>query len=232
MALVKGSSGIGSMRAAALGLIGAGAIYGGVAAMSAQATTGNADGLPEPKILVNTDIGDRYIGRFYLTEIERSARLESAVLDVDYTESVEHEFLVGDAYFYQYNRAGRLTSWTASMYPWVYRNGLMSLNLLVPGTLNDVLGKMVISTPTNLDTPEHPNQERIAVALTIGAQTYKAVFRQVEDDNPTPTQLPKAKQLPSTNTAPPAEPPSEAGEASEGTGVYASVVHYATTLSG
>jgi len=210
-------------------LAGAGACAVAIAA-SAQATTGNADGYPEPKILVNTAIGDRYIGRFYLKEVERSARIESAVLDVDYSESVEHEFLVGDAYFYQYNRAGRLTSWTAAMYPWVYRNGLMSLNLLVPGSLTQRLGKMVISKPTNLDTPAHPNQERIAVALTIGSSTYKAVFQQVEDDAPTPAQLPKARQTASYNTAPPAEPPSEAGETSEGAGVFASIVHYATTL--
>jgi hypothetical protein len=214
----------------AAGLIAVAAAAGGFAAVGAQATTGNADGYPEPKVLVKTDIGDRYIGRFYLDEIERSARVESAVLDIDYTESVQHEFLVGDAYFYQYDRAGRLTSWTAAMYPWVYENGLMSLNLLVPGSLTQQLGKMVISKPTNLDTPEHPNQERIAVALTIGSSTYKAVFRQVEDDNPTPADLPKAKQTPAQNTAEPAEPPSEAAETSEGTGVYASVVHYATTL--
>jgi hypothetical protein len=214
----------------AAGLIAAAGAAGGFVAVSAQATTGNADGYPEPKVLVKTDIGDRYIGRFYLKEIERSARVESAVLDVDYTESVEHEFLVGDAYFYQYDRAGRLTSWTAAMYPWVYENGLMSLNLLVPGSLTQHLGKIVISKPTNLDTPEHPNQEHIAVALTIGGSTYKAVFRQVEDDNPTPADLPKAKQTPSQSTAEPAEPPSEAAETSEGTGVYASVVHYATTL--
>jgi hypothetical protein len=214
----------------AAGLIAAAGAAGGFVAVSAQATTGNADGYPEPKVLVKADIGDRYIGRFYLKEIERSSRVESAVLDVDYTESVEHEFLVGDAYFYQYDRAGKLTSWTAAMYPWVYENGLMSLNLLVPGSLTQHLGKIVISKPTNLDTPEHPNQEHIAVALTIGGSTYKAVFRQVEDDNPTPADLPKAKQTPSQSTAEPAEPPSEAAETSEGTGVYASVVHYATTL--
>ncbi len=165
-----------------------------VALPSAQATTGNAEGLPEPKVLVNPSIGDFYIGRFYLSRISRSAHLESAVLDVDYTESVEHEFIVGDGQFYRYNSRGQLTSFTASLYPYVYRHGLMSCNLLVPGTTNDVLGKLVQNRPKHLDTAAHPNQETITAKLTLGSHTYSATFSQSEDDNPTPAKLPRAVQ--------------------------------------
>ncbi len=167
----------------------------GVLALSpAQATTGNADGLPEPKILVNPAIGDFYIGRFYLSRIARSARIESAVLDVDYTESVEHEFIVGDGQFYRYNSAGKLTSFTTSLYPYVYKNGLMSCNLLVPGTTDVVEGKLVLNKPKDLDTEAHPNQETITGKLTLGKHTYSATFKQAEDDNPTPKVLPRAVQ--------------------------------------
>lgn len=207
---------------------------GATATAPAGATTGNADGLPPPKILVNTAIGDRYIGRFYLSRIERRAGLVSAVLDVDYTESVVHDFMVGDGEFYQYNQQGQLTSWTASLYPYVYKNGLMSCNLLVPGTTNKVLGRLVLEKPSKLDTATHPNQEVINGKLTIGSSTYAATFDQVEDDLPTPASLPRAVQVgsPAGSSAPPPgsvaaaeSPPSESTA-----GVFASVVHYAAAL--
>ena len=208
-------------------LIGAAAFMS--ATLPAHATTGNADGLPEPKILVNPAIGDFYIGRFYLSRIERSAGLVSAVLDVDYTESVQHEFMVGDGEFYQYNAQGKLTSWTASLYPYVYKNGLLSCNLLVPGTTTQVLGKLVLNKPSDLDTPAHPNQEIINGKLTIGSKTYAATFRQAEDDNPTPTVLPKAVQTASARTK---TASFSAGDSTAtGSGVYASVVHFASALS-
>jgi hypothetical protein len=169
-------------------------LTGALAISPAHATTGNADGLPEPKILVNPAIGDFYIGRFYLSRISRSAHIESAVLDVDYTESVQHEFIVGDGQFYRYDSKGRLTSFTTSLYPYVYKHGLMSCNLLVPGTTNDVLGKLVENKPKNLDTASHPNQETITARLTLGGHTYSATFRQSEDDNPAPAVLPRAVQ--------------------------------------
>ncbi len=169
-------------------------LTGALAISPAHATTGNAEGLPEPKILVNPAIGDFYIGRFYLSRIARSAHIESAVLDVDYTESVEHEFIVGDGQFYRYDSKGRLTSFTASLYPYVYKNGLMSCNLLVPGTTNQILGKLVQSKPKDLDTASHPNQETITAKLTLGHHTYPATFRQSEDDNPAPSALPRAVQ--------------------------------------
>jgi hypothetical protein len=206
-------------------LIGAAAFMS--ATVPAQATTGNADGLPEPKILVNPSIGDYYIGRFYLSRIERSAGIVSAVLDVDYSESVEHEFMVGDGQFYQYNAQGKLTSWTASLYPYVYKNGLMSCNLLVPGTTTQVLGKLVLNKPSNPDTPSHPNQEIISGKLTIGSKTYAATFRQAEDDNPTPAVLPKAVQTASAKTA----SFSSGASTATGSGVYASVVELASALS-
>jgi hypothetical protein len=210
-----------------------GGAAGAFAIAPAQATTGNADGLPEPKVLVNPSIGDAYIGRFYLARIDRRAGIESAVLDIDYTESVEHEFMVGDGEFYQYNKQGSLTSWTASLYPFEYTHGLMSCNLLVPGTTTQVLGKIVMDKPSNLDTPTHPNQETINVKLTIGSSTYAATFSQVEDDNPTPASLPKAVETgsgPVVGTEPPiAESPTTAPV--ETTGVYASVVKLTNSLS-
>jgi hypothetical protein len=70
----------------------------------------------------------------------------------------------------------------------------MSCNLLVPGTTNDVLGKLVQNRPKNLDTASHPNQETITAKLTLGSHTYSATFSQSEDDNPTPAKLPRAVQ--------------------------------------
>jgi hypothetical protein len=203
------------------------------AAAPALATTGDADGLPPPKILVNTAIGDKYIGRFYLSRIERRAGLESAVLDVDYTESVVHDFMVGDGEFYQYNQQGQLTSWTASLYPYVYAHGLMSCNLLVPGTTNKVLGKLVLEKPSKLDTAAHPNQEVISGRLTIGSSTYAATFAQAEDDLPTPGTLPRAVQVGSaagSMASPPASASAEAVASESAAGVFASVVHYAGAL--
>jgi hypothetical protein len=225
---MTGSARLGRVLCAGIttALIGAAAFMS--ATLPAQATTGNADGLPEPKILVNPAIGDFYIGRFYLSRIERSAGLISAVLDVDYTESVQHEFMVGDGQFYQYNAQGKLTSWTASLYPYVYKNGLLSCNLLVPGTTTQVLGKLVLNKPSNLDTPAHPNQEVINGKLTIGSKTYAATFRQAEDDNPTPTVLPKAVQTASAKTS---STSFSAGDSASGSGVYASVVQFASALS-
>lgn len=195
----------------------------------AQATTGNADGLPEPKILVNPSIGDFYIGRFYLTKVERSSGVQSAVLDIDYTESVEHEFIVGDGQFYQYDAQGKLTSWTASLYPFVYKNGLMYCNLLVPGSVSQVIGKLVFEKPHPLDTASHPNQETVDAKLTIGAQTYNATFKQAEDDTPAPAVLPKAQQTGSASATTGQVPVAESGTSVGG--VYSSVVHYAETLS-
>jgi hypothetical protein len=212
------------------------ASVGAVAIGPAQATTGNADGLPEPKILVNPAIGDAYIGRFYLSRIERRAGLVSAVLDVDYTESVEHEFMVGDGEFYQYNAQGSLTSWTASLYPYVYKNGLMTCNLLVPGTTTKVLGKLVLDKPINFDTPAHPNQETLNGKLTIAHKTYAATFRQVEDDDPTPATLPKAVQTGAAAASSP-EIPAVTLESHSSTsstaeqGVYASVVRLTNALT-
>ncbi len=210
-----------------------GGVGGTFAVPAAQATTGNADGLPEPKVLVNASIGDAYIGRFYLSRIERRSGIESAVLDIDYTESVEHEFMVGDGEFYQYNKQGSLTSWTASLYPFEYRNGLMSCNLLVPGTTTQVLGKLVMDKPSNLDTATHPNQETVNAKLTVGATTYAATFSQAEDDNPTPASLPKAVETgsgPVVGTEPPVtESPATAPV--ETTGVYSSVVRLTNSLA-
>lgn len=208
-------------------------VVGAGASTSAQATTGDADGLPPPKILVNTAIGDRYIGRFYLSRIERRAGLVSAVLDVDYTESVVHDFMVGDGQFYQYNQQGQLTSWTASLYPYVYAHGLMSCNLLVPGTTNKLLGKLVLEKPSNLDTPAHPNQEVISGRLTIGSSTYAATFAQAEDDLPTPSSLPRAVQVGAaagSTASPPSPASAEAVSSEPPEGVFASVVHYAGAL--
>lgn len=210
----------------------AAALIGGAAAVlpstAAQATTGNADGLPEPKILVNPSIGDFYIGRFYLSRVEKRAGLESAVLDVDYTESVEHEFIVGDGQFYQYNKQGTLTSWTASLYPYVYSHGLMSCNLLVPGTTNQVLGKLVLNKPTDLDTASHPNQETITGKLTLGHSTYAVTLKQSEDDNPAPKVLPKATQT--ANLAKAASVSGASPATTSLTGVYASVARFSQAL--
>jgi hypothetical protein len=213
-----------------------GVAVGIFATLPAQATTGNADGLPEPKVLVNPAIGDAYIGRFYLSRIERRSGLVSAVLDIDYTESVEHEFIVGDGEFYQYNKRGELTSWTASLYPFEYDNGLMTCNLLVPGTTNQILGRLVLDKPTDLDRPSHPNQEKINGTLTVGSSTYAASFRQVEDDLPAPTVLPQAVQVgaaPAVTPEAPAAVRQESSTAAPGTdgGVYASVVQLVKALS-
>ncbi|HSZ04930.1 MAG TPA: hypothetical protein VK778_06980 [Solirubrobacteraceae bacterium] len=222
--------------AVATALVGVGA--GMYATLPAQATTGNADGLPEPKVLVNPAIGDAYIGRFYLSRIERRAGLVSAVLDIDYTESVEHEFMVGDGEFYQYDKRGELTSWTASLYPFEYRNGVMTCNLLVPGTTTQVLGRLVLDKPSDLDTPAHPNQEKLNGTLTVGGTSYSASFRQVEDDLPAPTVLPRAAQVGAAPTASPEAPAAVRQESSAAApnanadaGVYASVVALVKALS-
>jgi hypothetical protein len=70
----------------------------------------------------------------------------------------------------------------------------MTCNLLVPGTTNRVLGKLVQYKPIHPDTAAHPNQETIVARLTIGGHTYGATFRQAEDDRPTPARLPRATQ--------------------------------------
>ena len=220
--------------AVATALVGVGA--GMYATLPAQATTGNADGLPEPKVLVNPAIGDAYVGRFYLSRIERRAGLVSAVLDIDYTESVEHEFMVGDGEFYQYDKRGELTSWTASLYPFEYRDGQMTCNLLVPGTTTQVLGRLVLDRPSDLDTQAHANQEKINGKLTVGSTTYSASFRQVEDDLPAPTVLPRAVQVGAAAAVSPEAPAAVSQEASgstsgAGAGVYASVVAAIEALS-
>ena len=69
--------------------------WGILSTASVLATTGNAEGFPPPKVRVDPSIGDLYIGRFYLSRVERRAGLISAVLDIDYTESVVNNFLVG-----------------------------------------------------------------------------------------------------------------------------------------
>ena len=206
---------------------------GASATAPAGATTGNADGLPPPKILVNTALGDRYIGRFYLSRIERRAGLTSAVLDIDYTESVVHDFMVGDGEFYQYDQKGELTSWTASLYPFAYKEGLMSCNLLVPGTTNKVLGRLVLEKPSKQDTAGHPNQEVINAKLTIGSSTYAATFAQSEDDRPAPTTLPRAVQVGSpgkSSALPGGSVPAESVSSESTAGVFASVVRYAAAL--
>jgi hypothetical protein len=215
--------------AVATALLGVGA--GMYATLPAHATTGNADGLPEPKVLVNPAIGDAYIGRFYLSRIERRAGLVSAVLDIDYTESVEHEFMVGDGELYQYNKRGELTSWTASLYPFEYKNGLMTCNLLVPGTVNQVLGRLVLDKPSDLDTPEHSNQEKINGTLTVGSTTYSASWRQVEDDLPAPAVLPRAVQVGAAPRVSPEAPAAVQESSAADGGVYASVVQLVKALS-
>jgi hypothetical protein len=109
----------------------------------------------------------------------------------------------------------------------------MSCNLLVPGTTNQVLGKLVLGKPSRLDTAAHPNQEVISGRLTIGSSTYAATFAQVEDDLPTPATLPRAVQVGSA-AGPAASPPSsaaaEAVASESAAGVFASVVHYAGAL--
>lgn len=193
---------------------------------SVQATTGNPEGLPAPKVKVDPAIGDLYVGRFYLSRVERRAGLISAVLDVNYTESVISNFLIGIAEFHQYDKSGRPTAWTASMYPFEYRNGRMYCKLLEPGTTDQVLGRLVLEKPAGLDTPEHPNQETVGGRLTIGGSTYNVGFRQAESSGPPPAQLPRAEQTgPGTPLRPGAAAPAGATA-----GLYTSVVRYAEAL--
>jgi len=160
---------------------------------AARATTGNADGLPAPKVLVDPGIGRYYVGRFYLVRIDRQAGIVSAVLDIDYSESVLEEFLVGDGVFYEYDERGQRRSWTASLYPFTWKHGVMTCNLLVPGTTDKVLGHLTLDKPTDLNSSTNPNQEKIVGKLTVGDATSSAKFRQVEDSRAYPAVLPRAR---------------------------------------
>ena len=114
------------------------------------------------------------------------------------------------------------------MYPFEYRNGRLSCNLLAPGTTDQVLGRLVLGKPAGLDTPARPNQETLAGKLTIRGLTYNVSFRQAEDSAPPPEQLPPAAQ-----TGPPAvlRPGAPVPAAGASAGVYASVVLYAEAFS-
>jgi hypothetical protein len=177
-------------------------------------------------VKVDPSIGHLYIGRFYLSRVERRAGLISAVLDINYTESVVNNFLVGIAQFYQYDKNGRPAGWTASMYPFEYRHGRMYCDLLEPGTTDQVLGRLMLERPAGLDTPEHPNQETVAGKLTIDGSTYSVGFRQAEASGPPPTPLPRAEQTGPAVTV----LPGAAGSAPTTAGLYASVVRYAEAL--
>lgn len=161
---------------------------------NSPATTGDPEGFPPPKARVEPAIGDRYVGRFYLAKVERPARLIGAVFEIDYTEYVVNNFLVGTAQFYAYGPSGRPEEWTASMYPFEYRARRLICDLRAAGDPQLVVGYLTMAPPTGLDTPLHPNRETIDSKLTIGRGTYNVTLVQSSDDAPVPTRIPRATQ--------------------------------------
>ncbi len=192
--------------------------------LPAGATTGNAEGLPVPKAKVPTSIGDLYLGRFFIRSIGRGAKIQSGVIDVDYTEFSVHQFLVGNGEFYQYDSQGNLTSFTTSLYPWEARGEHIYCNLLVAGTSDHVVGRLALGRPPVADTDAHPYQETISGTITLNGATYPLTLRQAEDNAPPMTVLPRAVQIG------PATPGEAALETARNAGVYASAARYAVSL--
>jgi hypothetical protein len=196
----------------------------------ADATTGNGEGLPVPRVLVNPIVGHDYVGTFLLDAVQRGSGIAGGRLDVEYTRYRQTPFLAGSAQFEQYVSNGSLTSWVATTYPWVYRRSRMLSDLTVPGAPNHVIGRLTFTRIVHPDTAAKQSGEQIEGTLRVGGSTYAVRFRQLGDDVVPPSRLPNLKVLPPVGGrrglpvhVPEAPGPAMATNATNA-GVYASVV--------
>lgn len=201
----------------------------------AGATTGVGTGLPQPSVLVAPQIGDQFVGRFAIAQIDRRARVTSGEVSIDYTET-PNPYLIGIATLYGFDSGGRQSSFVANIYPFSFTHRLLRANILSQGS-NKRLGAVTFQIPTN------PNTQ--TGTMTINGGTYAVGYRRMNDDTNPTAPLPPAKLV---DAAPPklkkvglgasnkaeygryALVPSDA-DAGANSGLYAPVVRIASALS-
>jgi len=81
----------------------------------ADATTGPT-ALPQPKQVVPRAIGDRFVGRYVIDSVPRTARVTAGELKIDWT-TTDKPFLLGFLVLYGYDAAGRQSSMIVNAYP-------------------------------------------------------------------------------------------------------------------
>jgi hypothetical protein len=203
----------------------------------ARGTTG-ATGLPQPKEVVARSIGDRFIGRYALTTVDRRSDIVSGELAIEWTHTAR-PFLLGFLYLYRNDADGRQSSFISNVYPFSYRKGTLAATVTAQGS-GEGLGRLALRLPTDPD-------DRTGT-LRLGSTTAYAVsFRRREETASPTAALPPAER---TDGGAPVTP-THAGlgtknstfygrygllsgdaQAGQNAGLFGSVVRIAARLSG
>jgi hypothetical protein len=154
----------------------------------ASATTGVGTGLPQPRVLVEPAIGDQFVGRYVVTEVDRRAKITSGQIMIDYTET-PNPYLVGNLTLSGFDTGGRQSTFIANVYPFSFRNRLLRADVLSQGS-NQRLGAVTFQIPTGPDTQTG--------TLTFKGGTYPIAYKRLDDDTSPTAPLPLAKLIDSS----------------------------------
>jgi hypothetical protein len=165
---------------------------------SAGATTGNAAGLPVPSVRVAVPVGDPFLGRFYLTSVERRAHVMSGVIDMLFEdESYEEPFFYAQTQLHVTGAAGNAQTLVEWLYPFRYSHGRLSAGIVEVGTVTDqdrngtTVGRISFAVPKK----EPSEVKTVSGELTLnGRGPFRVTFKRTSDDLAIPEHLPKAKQ--------------------------------------
>ncbi|MCW2953749.1 MAG: hypothetical protein JWQ48_2919 [Conexibacter sp.] len=149
----------------------------------ASATTGVGTGLPQPRVLVEPAIGDQFVGRYVVSEIDRRAKITSGQIMIDYTET-PHPYLVGNLTLSGFDSGGRQSTFIANVYPFSFTNRLLRAGVLSQGS-SQRLGAVTFQIPTDPTTQSG--------TLTFKGGTYPIAYKRVNDDTSPTAPLPLAK---------------------------------------
>ncbi len=133
----------------------------------ARATTGPSANLA-PTYKVSSKFSRQFIGQYILKSVPAAAHLQSAALGVEVNDN---GFLYGIGQFYGYDASGSQSSWVATLYHF-HQTGKaqMTIDLLVPATEKDVLGRLFVAPPKH---------SILSGKIEIGRHTYPVSFRQI-----------------------------------------------------
>jgi hypothetical protein len=171
---------------------------------TANATTGDEAGLPEPPKAMPLEYAYPIMGRFFLTSVSRTAHIMSGQLDLA-LQYGEPEWVYGELELHRFGSRGTSTAVVALWY-FEHAKGRVSARIVAKGSVSPqhhygiTVGRISFTFPRNGTVRVGHNREfkelfELTGDLTLNGKTIKVGFRRGSDDKAAPNPLPKAKQI-------------------------------------